>query len=485
MTTLGERLRKSRKRKGLSQSAASEAIGISNKALSRYETDASYPALEVLKKLGRLYDVSSEYLLGNTGAMGESSDTAYNPEASENMISMTDHKASAKKLIDFIAASPSRYHAVANICLRLSNEGFKELRECEKWDIAQGGKYYVTRNLSSVIAFKVGEGDVGGFNIIAAHSDSPTFRVKPDAEMETLGKYIRINTERYGGMICSTWLDRPLSIAGRVVTTSGSKIKTQLVNIDKDLLMIPNVAIHMQRNINDGMSFNAQVDMIPLLGSTAAKGSLMKTVAEAAGVKPDEISGSDLFLYNRMRGTIWGNDGEFVSAPQLDDLQCAFASLNGFLAGDNAKTVSMLCVLDNEEVGSGTKQGADSDFLRTSVSRICEKTGGRAYAFKLCDLCGQRPRCPSEPSRIRRPCEQTNHERRNRAEIQRQPALCDRRRLRSHIQKDLQGGSSPCSDLCQPLRPCGRFYLGKYIHRSALDKHRGHRACPACNAFKL
>ncbi len=375
MTTLGERLRKARKRKGISQSAASEAIGISNKALSRYETDASYPALEVLKKLGRLYDVSSEYLLGNTGAMGESSDTAYSPEASENMISMTDHKASAKKLIDFISASPSRYHAVANICLRLSNEGFKELKECEKWDIAPGGKYYVTRNLSSVIVFKVGEGDVGGFNIIASHSDSPTFRVKPDAEMETLGKYIRVNTERYGGMICSTWLDRPLSIAGRVVTTNGSKIKTQLVNIDKDLLMIPNVAVHMQRNINDGMSFNAQVDMIPLLGSIAAKGRLSKLVAEAAGVKPDEISGCDLFLYNRAKGTIWGNDGEFVSAPQLDDLQCAFASLNGFLAGDNAKTVSVLCVLDNEEVGSGTKQGADSDFLRTSVSRICESLG--------------------------------------------------------------------------------------------------------------
>ncbi len=139
--------------------------------------------------------------------------------------------------------------------------------------------------------------------------------------------------------------------------------------------MIPNVAIHMQRNINDGMSFNAQVDMIPLLGSIAAKGSLTKLVAEAAGVKADQISGSDLFLYNRAKGTIWGNDGEFVSAPQLDDLQCAFASLNGFLAGDNAKTVSVLCVLDNEEVGSGTKQGADSDFLRTSVSRICEALG--------------------------------------------------------------------------------------------------------------
>lgn len=375
MLTLGERLKKARKRKGMSQAAVCAAIGISDKALSRYETNAASPAPDTLQKLSRLYDVSSEYILGNTDIMGSSSDTAFESENSENMIGMADHKASANRLINFISASPSRFHAVANIARRLSNEGFTELKEAESWDVVPSGKYYVTRNLSSIIAFKVGADGAIGFNIISAHSDSPTFRIKPNAEMETLGKYIRLNTEKYGGMLCSTWLDRPLSVAGRIVTVKGAKLKTQLVNIDEDTLLIPNVAIHMQRNANDGMSYNAQTDMLPLMGSLAAKGSLNRKLAEAAGVKESEIVGSDLFLYNRMKGIVWGSDGEFISSPQLDDLQCAFAALQGFLAGDNAKTVSVLCILDNEEVGSGTKQGADSDFLKSTLARISKSIG--------------------------------------------------------------------------------------------------------------
>lgn len=369
--TLGERLKIARKKKGLSQKDVFDATGINNKSLSRYETDVSSPSPESLQKLSRLYDVSSEYILGNTDIMGVSSDSAFDAEAAGNLIAISDHKASAQKLINFIAQSPSRFHVVANICRKLSNEGFSELREGEKWVIIPGGKYYVTRNQSSVIAFKVGTGDIKGFNIIAAHSDSPTFRIKPDAEMETMGKYIRINTERSGGMLCSTWMDRPLSVAGRAVTVNSGKITSKLVNIDKDILLIPNVAIHMQRNANEGMSYNAQTDMIPLMGSQNAKGSLNKMISEALGIKENAIVGSDLFLYNRMKGTNWGADGEYVSAPQLDDLQCVYASLMGFLAGENAQTVSVLCILDNEEVGSNTKQGADSDFLRTAVMRIC------------------------------------------------------------------------------------------------------------------
>ena len=193
--------------------------------------------------------------------------------------------------------------------------------------------------------------------------------------METLAHYIRINTEKYGGMLCSTWLDRPLSVAGRVIVSAGNKLKSVLVNVDEDLLMIPNVAIHMNRNANDGLSYNAQTDMIPLIGDERAKGKLMKKVAEAAGVKENEIVGTDLFLYNRMVGTVWGADGEFVSSPQLDDLQCAYASLQGFLAGGNDETVSALCVFDNEEVGSSTQQGANSDFFVTTIERICESLG--------------------------------------------------------------------------------------------------------------
>lgn len=369
--TLGERLKMARKRKGLSQKGAADATGISNKALSKYETDTTVPSLESIQKLSRLYNVSSEFILGNTDIMGVSQDSAFDAETAENMVTIADHKTSAQKLIKFIAESPSRFHAAANICRKLSNEGFTSLSEGERWELTPGGRYFVTRNQSSVIAFKVGSGDIRGFNIFAAHDDSPTFRVKPAAEMETFGRYIRINTERSGGMLCSTWMDRPLSVAGRAVVEKGGKITSRLVNIDEDILLIPNVAIHMQRNANDGMSYNAQTDMIPLMGSINAKGSLYKMVADNLGVREKDIIGSDLFLYNRMKGTNWGADGEFVSAPQLDDLQCVYAGLRGFLAGENANTVSVLCVFDNEEVGSNTKQGADSDFLRSCVLRIC------------------------------------------------------------------------------------------------------------------
>lgn len=277
-------------------------------------------------------------------------------------------------LIDFIAASPSRYHAISGISTILDEQGFSELKECEEWKdkLFAGGKYYVTRNQSSVIAFKIGEERTAGFNIIACHSDSPTFRIKPNAELETLERYIRLNTEKYGGMLMSTWLDRPLSAAGRIVAANGNTLTSKLVNIDKNLLLIPNVAIHMMRNANEGMSYNAQTDMLPLMGSIAAKGQLLKLTADAAGVEPESIISEELFLYNRMRGISWGANDEYISAPQLDDLQCAYAALMGFISCSNPENISVLCVLDNEEVGSGTKQGADSDFLRRTVERICK-----------------------------------------------------------------------------------------------------------------
>lgn len=374
MLSFGERLRKARKRKGLSQIDVFKALGLNNKSLSRYEKDETTPNPETLQKLIRLYDVSSEYILGLTDVMGSSSDSATD-ENSENLIEMIDNKSSAKKLLQFISASPSRFHAVANIALRLSNEGYEELKEASEWELKAGGKYYVTRNLSSIIAFKIGEGDIKGFNIMASHSDSPTFKIKPNAELETLGHYIKLNTEKYGGMLCSTWLDRPLSVAGRVMVSNGSKIKSVLVNVDEDLLMIPNVAIHMNRNANEGLSYNAQTDMLPIIGNEKSKGHLMSKIASYAGVKESDIIGTDLFLYNRMAGTVWGADSEYVSSSQLDDLQCAYATLQGFIVGGHDETVSMLCVFDNEEVGSRTQQGAESDFLLSTVERICDGIG--------------------------------------------------------------------------------------------------------------
>ena len=275
-----------------------------------------------------------------------------------------------EELFQFIENSPSCFHAIETIRKKLNDEGFIELVEGRSWQIEKGKKYYVTRNLSSIIAFKIPENDFKNFHIVASHSDSPTFKIKENAEIEVNNKYVKLNTEKYGGMICSTWFDRPLSIAGRILVKEGNLVKTHIVNIDKDLVIIPNLAIHMNRAVNDGYKYNAQIDMLPLYGDNTSKGSLMKTVAQSVGVEEDSILGTDLFLYNRMRGTKIGANSEYISSPRLDDLECAYASLSAFLSETNSNSASVYCVFDNEEVGSGTKQGADSTLLYDVLRRI-------------------------------------------------------------------------------------------------------------------
>ena len=275
-----------------------------------------------------------------------------------------------EELFQFIENSPSCFHAIETITKKLNAEGFIELVEGRSCQIEKGKKYYVTRNLSSIIAFKIPENDFKNFHIVASHSDSPTFKIKENAEIEVNNKYVKLNTEKYGGMICSTWFDRPLSIAGRILVKEGNLVKTHLVNIDKDLVIIPNLAIHMNRAVNDGYKYNAQIDMLPLYGDNTSKGSLMKTVAQSVGVEEDSILGTDLFLYNRMRGTKIGANSEYISSPRLDDLECAYASLSAFLSETNSNSASVYCVFDNEEVGSGTKQGADSTLLYDVLRRI-------------------------------------------------------------------------------------------------------------------
>ena len=275
-----------------------------------------------------------------------------------------------KQLFKFIENSPSCFHAIKTITEELKNEGFVEIKEKDTWQIEQGKKYYVTRNLSSVIAFKIPQNDFKSFNIVASHSDSPTFKIKANAEIEVKNKYVKLNTEKYGGMICSTWFDRPLSIAGRILVKENNAVKTHLVNIDKDLVIIPNLAIHMNREVNDGYTYNAQIDMLPLYGDNSSKGSLMKTIAKEVNVEEESILGTDLFLYNRMNGTKIGSNEEYISSPRLDDLECAFTSLSAFLSENTSNSASVYCVFDNEEVGSGTKQGADSTFLYDVLRRI-------------------------------------------------------------------------------------------------------------------
>lgn len=283
----------------------------------------------------------------------------------------------SKELAQFLEGSPSCFHAVENMKKPLLNENFVELQENQKWHIQPGGRYFVTRNGSSLIAFTIPQHGFKGMRIMASHGDSPTFKIKENPELETDGHYIRLNVERYGGMLCAPWFDRPLSVAGRVIIkdpSSGSFI-SKLVNIDRDLVLIPNLAIHMNREANNGYKYNAQKDMLPLYGDLAAKGTFMQTITEAAGAAESDILGHDLFLYNREKASIWGASGEFISCGRLDDLQCAFASLKGFLTGDRQEYMAVHCVLDNEEVGSVTKQGAASTFLYDTLTRVHDCLG--------------------------------------------------------------------------------------------------------------
>ena len=293
-----------------------------------------------------------------------------------------DFEKTNKELIDFIDKSPNAFFAVANMKEILCENGYTELFEADDWTLSKGGKYFVTRNDSAIIAFQIPENEIKGFQIMASHCDSPSFKIKTNPEICVDDNYVKLNIEKYGGMIMSPWFDRPLSVAGRVIVKTGDGIESRLINIDKDLLIIPNLAIHMNREVNDGYKFNAQNDMPALFGDIDAKGSFMSVIAEAAGVKEDEILDTDLFLYNRMKGSVIGTNGEFIASGRLDDLQCAFASLKGFLDSTPDSSVPVHCVLDNEEVGSGTKQGAASTFLSDTLRRLVFALGKNDVDFK-------------------------------------------------------------------------------------------------------
>ena len=279
-------------------------------------------------------------------------------------------------LFDYIAASPTAYHAASHTADILKTAGYTELHEHQEWQLKAGKGYFVTRGGSSIIAFRTPMGkDFSGFMMTAAHGDSPCFKVKENAEMSD-GHHLRLSVEKYGGMLCASWTDRPLSVAGRVLIRSDKGIASRLVDLGKPCAVIPNVAIHMNRSANDGMSYNPAVDMIPLCGETADAGMLKKRVAEAVGVAEEDILTTDLFLYNPQSGVEWSG---YISAPRLDDLQCAFASLAAFLEAGKAcalpDTVPVFCLFDNEEVGSQTKQGAASTFLYDTLNRLGESLG--------------------------------------------------------------------------------------------------------------
>ena len=283
-----------------------------------------------------------------------------------------------RDLLDFIEKSPTAFQCVDTVSEQLDGAGFVRLSVGDEWSLEAGKGYYLTCNGSAILAFRMPSASPRAFRIAASHSDSPTFALKSEYESEIPGKYMRLNTERYGGMILSTWLDRPLSVAGRVVVRDGTDFSCRSVQVDRDLVLIPSVAIHQNRTVNEGYKFNPAVDLMPLYGAGDAKGKLKDAVADAAGVSADAVVSSDLYLYNRTPGSIWGAEDAFFSAPRIDNLMCAYGTLRGFLDASPAESdgmVSVYAVFDNEETGSATKQGAGSTVLRDLLSRIAESAG--------------------------------------------------------------------------------------------------------------
>ena len=278
-----------------------------------------------------------------------------------------------RDLMNFLDSSVTMFHAINECEKVLKDSGYIYLPENEKWNI-RAGKYYTKRNSSSLIAFDIANGDYH-FQISAAHSDSPTFKLKDRPIIESNG-YLKLNVEAYGGMIDATWLDKPLTLAGRVMVDTGCGIETRLLYIDKDLLIIPNVPIHFNREINKGFAFNNQVDMLPVFSAgNLSEADFYKMLAKELGVKPEAILAKDLYLVNRQKAAVIGYDNELISSGRLDDLECVYTSLLGFIEAMNNNHINVFAVFDNEEVGSVTKQGAMSTFLVSTLNRINKALG--------------------------------------------------------------------------------------------------------------
>lgn len=294
---------------------------------------------------------------------------------------------SVRGLFSFISSSPTGFHTVETMRSLLLSEGYTQLSEGSEWVLEPKGKYFVIRNGSALIAFRLPVLPARGFQIIASHDDSPAFKLKNDPEMECDGHYVKLNVEKYGSMLCAPWFDRPLSVAGRIQVKRDNCIESLLVDAKRPMLIIPNLAIHMNRGVNEGVSYNIQKDLLPLYGDETAKGTFMSEIAVLAGVSAEDILAHDLFLYPAMSGTVWGAGDAYISAPRLDDLECAYASLRGFLTASSGTSVPVHCVYDNEEVGSGTRQGAASTFLSDVLHRICESASPAlpSYRQMLCN----------------------------------------------------------------------------------------------------
>lgn len=273
-----------------------------------------------------------------------------------------------KEICEFLDYSRSSFHTVDWLCEQLDACGFIRLSEYQSFDLKAGVNYYVTRNDSSIIAFKLPKTNTNSsMRLTASHSDCPGFKVKPNAIAKN-PNYAKLNTEVYGGPIFSTWIDRPLSLAGRVVVQSPDGLEIKHLRIDRPIGIIPSLAIHMNPGVNKGIELNPQVDLLPMCGLKEM--DLKALLAKELSCEVDAIINYDLFLYPLDKALVWGEDSEFISSQHLDDLGSAYASFKAFVASE-ATNINVYCCFDNEEVGSLTRQGADSDFLRSTLAKIC------------------------------------------------------------------------------------------------------------------
>jgi len=275
-----------------------------------------------------------------------------------------------KALCAYLNSAKSVYHSAEGLRRRLEQEGYQYLSESVQWQLQPGGKYYLVRGGTALMAFRIPESTPTGFMMSAGHSDRPTFKIKENPVLH--GKYARLAVEPYGGMLMSAWTDRPLSLAGRVLVESNGTIESRIIDVDRDLLVIPNVAIHMNRQVNEGYKWNSAVDMIPLMGNAETEDRLMEMLEEIAGGK---ILGHDLYLYVRQNASVWGLEEEFISAPAIDDLTSIWCCLEGFLAAGKSQAIPLFCTFDSEEVGSNSMQGAGSNLLELVMLRICRAMG--------------------------------------------------------------------------------------------------------------
>ena len=289
------------------------------------------------------------------------------------------------RFLDFIKNTPTAFHAVEELKAILFKNGYVELKETEKWDLANGGKFFLTRNSSSLVAFTVPANDYKSYQITAAHLDSPTFKLKPNFTLDK-GKYIKLNTEVYGGPIYSTWFDRPLGIAGRVFVLEDGNIVEKLININEPLTMIPNLPIHYNRKANSGMEYNPQIDLIPLYADkNFGSEDLTVLISKKLGVAKENILSSDLYLTVLDRGSLVGPNKEFVMAPQIDNLECSLALTLALIDSSNDSNVNICALFDNEEVGSSTRQGACGTLLLDTLKRIaiCKGVSEEEHLTKL------------------------------------------------------------------------------------------------------